>query len=179
MDFLQVDQSKVSPDILRFALHCRQLAGGAAMPKRRDFAPRDVPWLFGCVTAIDVIDGGRDYRFSYCGDFWRVVVDCDMLGWRLSEAESCNRLTCVRFNYDSAVCARSPRYRFGRWTWPNGLSIRYERLLTPFADDNGKVTMLVLVARPEKPLSELFALPRNGLPRIDLEATAPDMSLAA
>jgi hypothetical protein len=178
MDFAHVDQSKISPEILRFAHHCSHLAGGAAMPKCGSFHPRDVPWLFGCVTTIDVLDGGRDYRFSFCGDLWRVMLNYDMMGWRLSEAEACNRLTTVRPNYDAATGARSPRYRFGRWSWPDGQAIRYERLIVPFANDEGNVAMLALAVHSMEPLGEAFAGNRSGQPTLELECSTPDLCAA-
>jgi hypothetical protein len=38
--------------------------------------------------------------------------------------------------------------------------------------------MLVLAARTDRPLGELLALPRKGLPQLDLEFSSPAMGTA-
>jgi hypothetical protein len=176
MDFRQVDRSIVSPGLLRFAKFCDDLAASDPMPHRDRFHVREVPWLFGFLTVVDVLEGGRDYRFSYCGDFWKVTLNADMSGCRLSEAESCSQLSANRPNYDAAVKARAPRYRFGRWIWPNKHFIRIERLIVPFCDDDGEVSMLVIAGHCEKTYREIHDdCLAYGAPRLELETSTPDM----
>lgn len=172
MDFRHVDKKTVSSNLLRFAKYCDGLAGGAELPHRDAFAIGDVHWLFGFIVTADVLEDGRDYRYATAGDFWKVAMNFDLSNTRLSELEACGRLTNVRPNYDAARQARAPRYRTARLTWPDRKFIRYERLVVPFAGDDGAVSMLVVAAQCDKSFEELLAYKGTGEPRLVLELSA-------
>jgi hypothetical protein len=178
MDFRQVDKSTVNAKLLRFAKYCDDLAFGAEMPLRSAFEVRNAHWLFGFITTLDVLEGGGDFRFTYCGDFWKVALNYDMTGWRLSEAEACGRLVGLRPNYDAAIKARAPRYRFGKWVWPDGRFVRIERLVVPFAGENGEVAMIAATAQCEKSFAEIVTYNASGVPRLVLEFSTSAMAAA-
>lgn len=172
MDFCLVDKSRVSPALMRFADYCEALAGGAGMPPAAAFELSAVHWLFGYVVLADVIDGGRDYRYSYSGDFWKATLNYDLAGCRLSELEAVGRLTNFRNHYDKVVATQAPRYRTARMTWPDGKIVRYQRLVVPFAGENGEASMLVIAAQSDKSFAELMAYKATGEPKLELELTA-------
>ncbi len=172
MDFREVDKRTVSRDLLRFADYCLSLTEGGPMPHRHSFEVRTVPWLFGLIATVDVLDGGADYRFAYSGDLWKLALHCDLTGLRLSEIEasSARMPLALRTHYDAAVRARAPRYRFGRWIWPDEYFIRLERLIVPFAGKGGAVSMLVVAVQCEKSIGEIMEECRHrGEPRLELE----------
>lgn len=171
MDFRLVDKTIVSPDLMRLADYCEALDGGGAMPPARAFALSELHWLFGFVVTADVIDGGRDYRYSYSGEFWKVALNYDLTSQRLSELEAVGRLMNFREHYDKVIANCAPRYRTARMTWPDGKIVRYERLVVPFADDNGEPIMLLIAARSDKSIAELLEYKATGEPRLELELT--------
>lgn len=171
MEFRQVDKSLVHPNLMRFAHYCEELAGGAEMPPRKRFEVRNVPWLFGFLVVADVIGGGKDYRYSYAGEFWKAMLNYDMNSVRLSELEECGRFTNLRPNYDATVECRAPRYRAALLSWRDGKTLRYERLVVPFCDETGNITELVIAAQCECPLSELISLRGSGEAKLSLEGS--------
>lgn len=173
MDFREVDQSTVHPNLIRFARYCENLAAGDDMPPARLFEVRDAPWLFGFIAVADVLGSGADYRYSFAGDFWRVMLNYRMDGVRLSELEECGRFPNVRSNYDAALRYRAPRYRSARMTWPDGKYFRYERLVTPFSDEEGGVGCLVIAAQCDRSMQDLMTYRGAGEAKLTLEITAP------
>lgn len=175
MDYRLVDKASVHPNLLRFASYCESLAGGAAMPQSSAFNARDAHWLFGFLAVADVIENGSDYRYSYAGDFWKVMLGYNIDSVRMSELETCGRFPNVRSNYDAAVRAQCPRYRTARLSWPDGKFFRYERLVVPFAGVDGEVAMLVIAAQCDKPLSELIEYRGAGEAQLTLELSKPSV----
>jgi hypothetical protein len=181
MDFRLTDKKLVHPGLLRVAEMYERLGGDGVMPHRAQFEPRNAPWLYGFIIMMDVLagaEGGRDYRYTDTGAFWQLTFGFDLTGIRLSEFEACGQLTAVRTNYDHAVEARAPRYRFGRMIWPSGQFIRYERLVLPFAGSDGEVSMLVLAAQSDRSLQEIIACKGLGEPRLELELSAASAAAA-
>ena len=174
MDFRRVDRGTVHTNLLRFASYCETLRDGDGMPPSRRFEVRNTPWLFGFVAVADVIDGGRDYRYSHAGDFWKAMLGYDIESMRVSELEACGRFPNVRSNYDATAKAQSPRYRMARLTWPDGKVFRYERIVVPFAGKHGEPAMLVIAAQCEKPLSDILAFRGAGDAKLTLELSTPE-----
>lgn len=173
MDYRLVEKGTVHPNLQRFAAFCETLAGGEGMPLASAFEVRHTHWLFGFLALADVIEDGDDYRYSYAGDFWKIMLGYDVAGVRMSELEACNRFPNVRSNYDATVKAREPRYRTAKIVWPDGKSFRYERLVVPFSGADGRVAMLAIAAQCDKPLSELMAFRGAGEAQLTLELSTP------
>jgi hypothetical protein len=169
MDFTAVYKVSARADILRLARHCDALAGTRQMPHRRDLHPADVTWLLGRLYLIDVLDGGADYSFRLFGIFWEKMYGMDLTGQRLSEIEAAGRLTALRGDYDTVVAAREPIFHPGALVWPNQKAIRYERLLVPFAGDDGQVSLILAAAGCDVSLDDLVLFRGKGLPRLVLD----------
>ncbi|MGC9953443.1 MAG: PAS domain-containing protein [Rhizomicrobium sp.] len=170
MDFTAVYKVSARADILRLARYCDALAGTRKMPLRRDFRPTDVTWLLGRIYLIDVMNGGADYSFRLFGIFWEKMYGTDLTGQRLSEIEATGRLTVLRGDYDTVVAARAPLFHPGKLVWPNQKSIHYERLLIPFSDDNGQVSVILAAAGCDVSLDDLVLYRgKGGLPRLVLD----------
>jgi hypothetical protein len=169
MDFRLVDKSTVSPALMRFVGYCTALADGAEMPLASEFRMSDLHWLFGHVVIAEVIEGGRDYRYTHTGEFWKTMLNYDLTSQRLSDLEAIGRLTNFRSHYDAVVKGRGPRYRTARLTWPDGRIIRYQRLVEPFAGETGDPALLVIAAQSDKSFSELMEYKTLGEPKLELE----------
>jgi hypothetical protein len=169
MDFRLVEKSQVSPALMRFADYCAHLADGAEMPLASAFNLSDLHWLFGYVVIADVIDNGRDYRYTHTGGFWKATLNYDLTSQRLSDLEALGRLPTFRAHYDAVVRARLSRYRTARLTWPDGRILRYQRLVVPFAGEQGEVAMLAIAAQSDKSFADLMEYKSTGEPKLELE----------
>ena len=169
MDFTGVYKVSARADILRLARHCDALAGTRPMPHRQDLHPADVTWLLGRLYLIDVLDGGADYSFRLFGIFWEKMYGMDLTGQRLSEIETTGRLAALRGDYDTVVASSEPLFHPGRLVWPNKKSIHFERLLIPFSDDNGRVSLILTAAGCDVSLDDLVLHRGKGLPRLVLD----------
>jgi hypothetical protein len=169
MDFRLVEKSDVSPALMRFADYCAVRADGAEMPPAAALQMSELHWLFGYVVVAEVIEGGRDYRYTYTGDFWKAALNYDIASQRLSDLEAIGRLTDFRANYDAAVKARDLRYRTAKLSWPDGKILRYQRLVAPFADEAGDPSLLVIAAQCDKSFAELLEYKAMGEPKLELE----------
>lgn len=166
MDFRQLEDNSPSTNLLRFAKHCDGLAVGKAMPHRNDFHPNDAHWLFGYIYTVEVMDSGGDYRFTFSSTFWNTVYGFDMIGERLSELEACGLLATQRKEFDEVVTSRAPRYHTGELAWPDLSSIQHERLIVPFAGDDGRVSLLVVASQCDRPFPDLMRFKGINIPRL-------------
>ena len=169
MDFTAVYKASARADILRLARYCDALAGTRQMAHRREFNPADVTWLLGRIYLIDVLDGGADYSFRLFGIFWEKMDGADLTGQRLSEIEATDRLAALRGDYDTVVATRAPLFHPGRLVWQNQKSIHFERLLFPFSDDNGQVSLILVAAGCDVSFDDLVLYRGKGLPRLVLD----------
>ncbi len=169
MDFAAIYKKSARVDMVRLAKHCDALAGTREMPHRRDLRPADVSWMLGRFYLIDVLNGGADYCFRLFGTFWEKMYGADLSGQRLSEIEATGRLTALRGDYDTVVATRAPFLHPGKLVWPDQKSISYERLLIPFSDDNGQVSLILAAAGCDVSLDDLVLYRGKGLPRLVLD----------
>jgi hypothetical protein len=169
MDFTAIYRASARADILRLARHCDALAGTHELPLRRDFRPADVTWMLGRIYLIDVLDDGADYCFRLFGIFWEKMYGTDVTGRRLSEIEATG-LAALRGDYDAVLAARAPLLHPGKLVWSNQKSIHFERLLIPFAGDNGQVSLILVAAGCDVSLDDLVLYRgKGGLPRLVLD----------
>jgi hypothetical protein len=169
MDFAAVYEGSSRADIARLAKHCEALAGTRQMPHRQDLRPSELTWLLGRIYLIDVLDGGADYRFRLFGIFWEKMYGADLTGQRLSELEAAGRLAALRGGYDTVMKTRLPLFQPGKLIWPNEKSIGYERLLIPFSDDDGQVSLIMGAAGCDVSHGDLVLHKGKGLPRLVLD----------
>lgn len=169
MDFRQLEKYSTNPNLLRFAKYCEGLAGDKSMPHRQDFLPGNIHWLYGCFYAVEVMEGGRDYRCTFDSTLFGALYGFDLLGKRISELEACGRLSVQRRDFDAVTAAGAPRYRTGRLVWPDRKSIRNERIIVPFAGDDGNAALLVVAAQCDKPFQELRGYKGIGEPHLELD----------
>lgn len=164
------DQKQIHPQLLRLALHFAALSKSKYMPARDRFHADDLHWLYGSFYTVDVLNGGADYRFGYCGPSWKMFYGIDLSGKRLSEVEYAPQLLRRRTDFDAIVAARRPGYSTGHLQWPDGYIIRYERLTIPFSGTDpathDHATMLLVAAQCEIPAGDVIRYNIHGRPHV-------------
>ena len=131
------------PDLVRVAECYEELAGDRLMPHRSEFSASRFRWMVGRMYLIDVLDGGGDYRLRLWGDFLQVVYGLAITGQRLSELEGHGPPSALQQHYNAIVASKAPLFQPGAAVWPNGACIQYQRLMLPFADDAGEVSLIL------------------------------------
>lgn len=180
MDFSTLDPKTAPLSFLAFAQHCEMLSDGRPMPRQQDLSLREVPWLFGRLYRIDVLEGGADYLFHDFGIFWQAIYGDDLTGRRLSEIEAAaSNLDALRGQFDSIVASRAPVACKGKLVWPRQKEITYERLLIPFTVDGVSVSRIVVAAYCDETAEDMVFYRGEGLPRLVIELGRPPMALAS
>lgn len=175
MDFSAFYAQGASDDLVRFAKYCETLAEGANLPRRSRFRPRDVAFLLGRIYLVDVIDGGSDFFVRLSGLYMKELYGDDFEGRHLSDLPDTSLTQTLRQNYTAILATRAPLYRQGILRWPH-YRIHVERLLVPFADDEGALSTIVGAVAADVPLESL-ALYRGNGPAI-YETVEPKVSVA-
>ena len=166
--------STTHPDLVRVAESYNKLAGDRLMPVRSDFSPSRFRWMVGRMYLIDVLDGGADYRFRLWGDFLQVVYGFDLTGLRFSELEEQGLLVALRPHYDGIVATKTVRFHPGAAVWPNGACIQYQWLMLPFADEEGRVSLILGAVASEVPTEDLVFFRGLGSPSFVLGDREPE-----
>lgn len=162
--FAMPDGVDAHPDLTRLLAYCRDLAGDRDLPRKSEFRPARIRWLLEHIYLVDVLNGGADYRCRLWGLFWETIVAHDFAGMRLSELENVGQFTYLRAEYDAIVAARQPCYKVGRVVWPDNASLEYARVIVPFTDDAGAVSMLLSAAITDRSLEDLIFFMGLGVP---------------
>lgn len=163
------DSHDIHPNLLRLAQHFTRQTKRGFMPLREAFQQDELSWLYGYYYVVDVLEGGHDYRFGYCGHCWQIFYGLDLTGERLSEVEDYPHLRGRRADYDAVVHARHPAYAVGILQWPGGSQAHFHRIIIPFADEAGTPSMLLVAAQSEIAPSQLLQYKVHGNPRILVE----------
>lgn len=162
-----VDGQNIHPNLLRLMRH---YAHGGHMPKRQQFRPEELYWLYGYYYVVDVLGGG-DYRFGYCGHCWQLFYGIDLTGERLSEVEEHHpQLKLRRVEFDTVVADRHPSYSTGHMHWQDGNQASFHRLIIPFSGENGAPSMLIVAAQSNITPTQLLHYKIHGNPKIDLQS---------
>lgn len=161
------------PDLIRLARHCEELAGLSDMPHREEFNPGPVlRYLPGRLYLVDVLDGGADYRFRLFGMFWQTIYGRNLAGLKLSDIEAAGQLLALRPHYDTCLAKRAPVFLPGKLIWQNRHAISFQRLLIPFAEGEGNVSMLLCAAYCDISQDDLCLFQGSGIPKLVFDKEA-------
>ena len=116
---------------------------GGALPARADFDVFELrPWL-GHLNVIEVIDGGRDYRYRLHGNDLVQLLGMDLTGRRLSDLAPEMQGT-IRAEHEEVLATRGPcwfsRNRFNR----DADHLRIVKLTLPLAADGETIDMMLM-----------------------------------
>jgi hypothetical protein len=142
--------SEMPPQLERFYrywLALPQMAEG--LPLRRSFRPEMLRDLLPNVLMLDVEEergGERRYRYRLIGTAHRPHMPGELTGRYVDEVQPYERYRRGVENFSQIIAARSPAW------WRNYSMIgevkrlpyhEYERVLAPFADEDGNVRLLI------------------------------------
>ncbi len=169
MDFSDLMHGAAPPDFVEFANYCDLLSGGRLMPREQDFNITDVPWLFGRLYLINVLEGGADYRFDAFGIFWQAIYGEDLTGHRLSFLEAASdSLQALRSQLDRIVATCAPVLNVGRLVWPEQVIV-FDRLSIPFSADGVNVSKIVVAAHYDDYTEDMVFRRGEGVPKLEIE----------
>lgn len=115
------------------------------MPSRADVEPAEMkPWL-SRVMLIDVIDGGRDFRYRLVGTDIASRLGFDATGTNLSALpQAPEHVAKFLEEHQAVVRSVRPGYAVHDYYSTNiNRLIRFERLLLPLGEHDDEVTMLL------------------------------------
>ena len=166
--------SSALPELVRVAECYEALTGDRLMPHRSEFSASRFRWMVGRMYLIDVLDGGADFRIRLWGDFLQIVYGVDQTGVRISEMEDRRLGDSLLRHYGNIVASKSPHFLPGAAVWPNGACIQYQRLLLPFAGDDGEVSLIVGMAASDTANDDLVFFKGLGTPSFVLGDRIPE-----
>ena len=115
------------------------LRGAADLPRAEAVDLRQLSPILGYETLVDVVDGGRDFRYRWCGNMFIGVTGNDMTGRLLSEYPA------RPYVVESSVALYRAAWRRCEPVYteraPAGATVTrlWQRLLLPLADAEGRV----------------------------------------
>ena len=168
----QPDAEHLQHAQLAFLLkHWRALAGGRALPLSNQIDPIDLRPALGYVSILDVIDGGRDFRFRIHGTHSAAVAGFDMTSHLLSEARTRSHAAHYIFATYRAVVSRCEPLLAEHGPAKAIATKSWYRLLLPLGDTAGNVSRvlcgLVPVGKNGRPITGVAGDQANwiSLPR--------------
>ncbi len=135
----------LSPQAEGFWAYWNDKRRGRRLPARADIDPVEMkPWL-GEVLLLDVIEGGRDFRYRLVGAMIAYRTGHDMTGKLLSEMPVDPAIGAAYLrDHRQAVETRAPVLaRYDYLSARDGRPVKFERLLLPLGDDGETVNMLL------------------------------------
>lgn len=141
----RVSQDSTGLDIVQQSSHplVRQFSGmwnakrrSGGLPSRSDFEIDELmPW-FGHVIIMDVIDGGRDFRYRMIGTRITEFLDRDYTGKCVSECEYGEGRAKVVDTFRRPIIVQGPVHRSGQVIWAADKTWRrYDSVHCPLARD--------------------------------------------
>ena len=131
--------------LLEYWLSLRQ---GRAMPSRADFDPTRVPQALKNIGLLDVIDGGRNFRFRLVGTAIEQRADVKLTGKLVTEAQGNGPPDFFFALYRLAMRTRRAVRASGRASFDRGLNREVCRIYMPLSPDDRTVDMLLYTVMP-------------------------------
>jgi hypothetical protein len=119
-----------------------QRRDGRSMPARADIDIALIPTLLQYVFLVDVLDGGRDFRFRLVGTHFRDVTGQEVTGQHVAEAFPEQFGAEVRQIWGRVVEERRPVFGRGNLWIPGREHVKWEGIAMPLAEDDRTVNML-------------------------------------
>jgi hypothetical protein len=127
----------------------RRLKGERRMPSRADMSPRAMRGFLKYMCLLEVIDGGREFRFRVSGDVVNVQQGMSLQGITTTDWDA--RLpgfgSHMRRVYQRVVRRREPVAYSGLYLRAaDGHTFSHESLMAPLGDDGETVDHVIVVA---------------------------------
>lgn len=169
MNFVSLLAGPVHPAIAETARYFQQLAPYDTLPRRHDFRPNHVPGLLGYYFLIEVVEGGKDYRFSIAGEHMSLLFGTDVTNMYLSQVGTEDLRSRLKRTYDAVVASHSFHYVRGRYSWDDR-TVAIERLLVPMSDPEGHLNTILGLSIPDTRLETLDLISDIGAARLEIDS---------
>jgi hypothetical protein len=124
------------------------LAGAGGLPHLKRVDPLALRPALGYVMLLDLVEGGRDFRFRLYGSLIASISGFDMTGKLLSEhPASAYAVEFTIASYRAAVQRREPLYT-DRHPVGAVMATRWERVALPLVGDDGAIGRFVAGTAP-------------------------------
>lgn len=122
--------------------------GASGLPHLAQIDPFAMRPALGYVMLLDVVDGGRDFRYRLHGSTLAEISGFDMTGRMLSEFRASGYVAEFAVAADRAACRRrAPVYARRRPVGAERVMV-WHRLCLPLVDDNDEVARLLIGTAP-------------------------------
>lgn len=137
-------EEQLEPPPLRFLLaHWSKLADKPALPHLRQIDALDLGPALGHVMLLDVVDGGRDFRYRLFGSVVARVSNFEMTGRLLSELPASPYVVELLLAvYRVALQLRHPVFSARRPVTAE-YTARWMQIVMPLVDDSGAVARML------------------------------------
>lgn len=136
------------PEIAAFRALWDSKRRGGKLPARGDFSVDDLKPFMGRVALLDVVDGGRDFRFRLYGTHIVDEYKNEMTGKLASEFRPDFREPVLR-GYKTAYETRRPHADTVDIDAPD-MHYVWDRIVVPLAADGKTVDMLMVFSQTQK-----------------------------
>lgn len=119
------------------------LRSGRVGPKRDELSPALLRSVLASTFMIDVVDGGRDFRFRFAGDRVIQFMGRRFAGMLLSELPGSSFFDNMRAMYSGCVASKGPVTSGVRpVTYPGKEFLEAEAMVLPLSEDGSNITHL-------------------------------------
>jgi hypothetical protein len=144
---LEVDPSALESPALEFLRsYWNGKCGTRTLPSRSDLKPSELKRYLDSLSMVDVIDGGREFRYRLVGTAVTQYFFIDPTGKTTAEVwpiEAQDMHEIVLANLRNIVRLRKPVHAAGTLSWPAFRPEPFEALYLPFSDNGEDVTLIV------------------------------------
>ena len=140
MDFVDQIKAKILRKIYRYWRgKCRE----GALPSRADLDPTEIlPALLPHVFLVDVVDGGRDFRYRLVGTHIVESVGFEYTGRLVSEFMRGREEEMQARDYHRLVESREPQHVICNMVAFGRDYMRFERVVCPLSSDGEAIDMI-------------------------------------
>ncbi len=136
------------PALKQLMSYWEALRARAAVPCQDQIDPLDLRFALGYIMLLEVVDGGRDFRYRLYGSKISARTGFDMTGKLVSENPNSSMMGdffCAGYR---AVLARGEPLLTIHLPPPEVSMVRWSRLILPFADASGQISRLMVGNMP-------------------------------
>lgn len=139
MAFVERIESERLRDVYRY---WQSKCGDRVFPRREDIDPTEIPALLPHVYLVDVIDGGRDFRFRLLGTHIVESVGLEFTGQLVSEFTRTHKGDRRGRDYYRLIEHREPQHASGSLVSCGREHLQYEKVICPLSSDGEKIDMI-------------------------------------
>ncbi len=144
VDAVANEADLIAPTLRDLYRYWQRLRVNGALPHHHAINPADFVPHLGLVNLIDVVDGGRDFRFRLIGSIVDHVLQRSYTGTTVSDYPRRSGREHLMAIFTSATLERQPYVGCGKVTSVNFKEVTYWSVALPLRDDEASVSTLLV-----------------------------------